>query len=108
MFHKALYLDTFSYNIFLSDWFLVISDTDFSSYADSNFIYDSDKSIDEVISSLQESAEKSFQWFSHTQMKENTDKCYLIVNTDEPIDIRAGESLIKNQHLWKIVRCKKW
>ena len=98
-FHKALYLDTFSYNIFLSDWFLVISDTDFSSYADDNFIYDSDKSIDEVISSLQESAEKSFQWFSHTQMKENTDKCYLIVSTNEPIDIRAGEYLIKNQHL---------
>ena len=82
MSHKALYLDKFLYKIFLSDWFLLISDTDSSSYADDNFTHDSDNSIDEVISSLQESAEKSFQWFSHTQMKENTDKCYLIVSTD--------------------------
>ena len=44
------------FNIFLSDLFLVISDTDFSSYADDNTIYDSGNSIDEVISSLQEPA----------------------------------------------------
>ena len=49
-----------------------------------------------VIPSLQESAEKLFQWFSHNQMKGNTDKCHLIVSTDEPIEIRIGESLIKN------------
>ena len=44
------------FNIFISDLFLVISDTDFSSYADDNTIYDSGNSIDEVISSLQEPA----------------------------------------------------
>ena len=44
------------FNIFLSDSFLVISDTDYSSYADDNTIYDSGNSIDEVISSLQEPA----------------------------------------------------
>ena len=74
-------------NIFLSDLFLVISNTDFSSYADDNTIYESGNSIDDVISSLQESAEKLFQWFSHIQMKGNTDKCHLIVSTDEPIEI---------------------
>ena len=62
------------FNIFLSDLFLVISNTDFSSYADDNTIYDSGKSIDDVIPSLQESAKKLFQWFSHNQMKGNTDK----------------------------------
>ena len=87
------------FNIFLSDLFLVISNTDFSSYADDNTIYDFDKSIDEVISSLQESAERLFQWFCHNQIKGNTDKCHLIVSTDEPIEIRVGESLIKKQHL---------
>ena len=45
----------------------MISDTDFSSYADDNNIYDSGNSIEEVISSLQESAEKLFQWFSHNK-----------------------------------------
>ena len=49
------------FNIFLSDLSLVINDVDFSSYADDNTIYDSGNSIDEVISSLQESAEKLFE-----------------------------------------------
>ena len=84
----------------------MISDTDFSSYADDNTIYDSGNSIGEVISSLQESAEKLFQWFSHTQMKENTDKCHLIVSTDEPIEIRVGESLIKNSTCEKLLGVK--
>ena len=83
------------FSIFLSDLLLVISDTDFSSYADGNTIYDSGNNINEVISSLEESAEKLFQWFSHYQMKGNTDKCHLTVSTDEPIEIRVGESLIK-------------
>ena len=73
------------FNIFLSDLFLVISDTDFSSYSDDNTIYVSGNSINEVISSLQEPAEKVFRWLSHNQMKGNTDKCHLIVSTDEPI-----------------------
>ena len=94
------------FNIFLSDLFLVISNTDFSSYADDNTIYDSGNSIDDVISSLQESAEKLFQWFSHNQMKGNTDKCHLIVSTDEPIEIRVGASLIKSSTCEKLLGIK--
>ena len=70
------------FNIFVSDLFPVISDTDFSSYADDNTVYNSGNSIDKIISSLQESAEKLFQWSSHNQMKGNTDKCHLTVSTD--------------------------
>ena len=94
------------FNIFLSDLYFMISDTDFSSYADDNTIYDSGNSIGEVISSLQESAEKLFQWFSHNQMKGNTDKCHLIVSTDEPIEIRVGESLIKRSTREKLLGLK--
>ena len=64
----SILLTPILFNIFLSDLFLVINDTDFSSYADDNTIYDSGSSIDAVISSLQVSAEKLFQWFSNNQM----------------------------------------
>ena len=101
VFQKALYFRRFLYNIFLSHLFLVISDTDFSSYAGYNSICDSGNSIDEVISSLQESAEKLFN-----QMKENTDKCHLIVSTDESIEIRVGESSIKNSTCEKLLGVK--
>ena len=94
------------FNIFLSDLFLVISDTDFSSYSDGNTIYVSGNSINEVISSLQEPAEKVFRWLSHNQMKGNTDKCHLIVSTDEPIEIRVGESLIKSSTCAKLLGVK--
>ena len=70
------------FNIFLGDMLLVINDTDFFSYAGDNTIYDSGNSVDDVISSLKESSEKLFQWFSHDQMKGNTDKCHLIVSTN--------------------------
>ena len=42
------------FNIFLSDLFLVISDTHFFSYADHNIMYDSGNSFDDVISSFKE------------------------------------------------------
>ena len=106
VFHKALYLGLFLYNIFLSDLLLVISGTDFSSYDDDNTVYDSSNGIDEVILSLQESAEKLFHWFSHNQMKGNTYKCHLIGNIDEPIEIRVSESLIKNSTCEKFLGVK--
>ena len=67
------------FKIFLSNLLLVISDTNFSSYADDNTIHDFGNSIDDVISSFKESEEKLFQWSSHNQMKENTGKYHLIV-----------------------------
>ena len=74
----------------------MISDAGFSSNADDNTIYDTGNSIDDIISYLKESSEKLFQWFLHNQMKGNIDKCHLIVSTDESIEYRVGESLIKN------------
>ena len=99
-------LDACLFNIFLSDLFPVISDTDFSSYADDNTIYDCGNSTDDAISSLKESAEKLFQWLSHNQMKGNKEKCHLTVLTDEPIEIQVGESLIKNSTCGKLLGVK--
>ena len=39
-------------------------------------------------------------------MKGNTDKCHLIVSTDEPIEIRVGESLIKHSTYEKLLNIK--
>ena len=95
------------FNIFLTDLFLLISDTNFSSYAEDNniYIYNSGNSIDDVISSLQESAEKFLRWFSHNQIEENTDKCHLIVST-KPTEIGVGESQIKNSKCEKLFGIK--
>ena len=39
-------------------------------------------------------------------MKGKTDKCHLIVSTDEPIEIRVGESLIKHSTYEKLLNIK--
>ena len=39
-------------------------------------------------------------------MNRNTDKYHLIVSTDEPIEIRVGESLIKNITCEKLLGVK--
>ena len=92
-------LGSIFFNIFLTDLFLLISDTNFSSYAEDNniYIYNSGNSIDDVISSL--------QWFSHNQIKENTDKCHSIVST-KPTEIGVGESQIKNSTCEKLFGVK--
>ena len=94
------------FNIFLSDLFLVVKDTDFASYADDNTIYDIGDSINDVIASLQDSSEKLFQWFSDNQLKGNTDKCRLIVSSDDPTEIQVGESVIKNTTCEKLLGVK--
>ena len=79
----------------------MLKDTDFASYADDNTIYDIGDIINDVIASLQDSSEKLFQWFSDNQLKGNTDKCDLIVSSDDPTEIQVGESVIK------ITTCEK-
>ena len=60
-----------------------MTDVNFASYADDNTICDSAESIDNTIMSLQKSAKRIFHWFSNDQIKRNTDKCHLIMSTDE-------------------------
>ena len=82
-------------NIALGDLFLIIKDVNFNRYADDNSIYDSTKSIDSIIVSLQESVKIIFHWFSFNQMKRNTHKCYLIMSTDKHVQILSDVSSIK-------------
>ena len=94
------------FNIFLSDLFLVLKDTDFASCADDNTIYDIGDSINDVIAPLQDSSEKRLQWFSDNQLKGNTNKCHLIVSSDDPTEIQVGELVIKNTTCEKLLGIK--
>ena len=44
------------FNIFLSDLFLIVGDTNFASYADDNEIYEACDIVDDVITYLQQSS----------------------------------------------------
>ena len=90
------------FNIFLSDLFLVVQNVDFASYADDNTIYNSSENID-VILSLQESSKQLFKWFYDNQMKSNSDKCRLIVSTNDTTEIQIGDFVIKSSSTEKLL-----
>ena len=63
------------FNIFIADLFLVIDDIDLANYW--TILQSTTVMIgDDVITSMTESAENLFFFFSINKMKRNTDKCH--------------------------------
>ena len=50
--------------------------------------------------------EKVSRWFSDNQMKGNTDKCHLIMSTNNTPEFKVGESLIKTSTCEKFLGVK--
>ena len=94
------------FNIFLTDLFLDVKDVNFASYADDNTIYQPGRNVDDVTNDLRLSAEKRFHWFSDNQMKGNTDKCHLIMSTNNTPELKVGDSLIKTSTCEKLLGVK--
>ena len=69
-------------------------------------IYQSGKTVDDVINGLQVSAEKLFKWFSDNQMKGNADKCHLIMSTENAPELQIGDSFIKASSCEKLLGVK--
>ena len=63
-------------NIFLIDLFLVMKETEFTSYADDSTLCNSVNTIEDITSFLQKLSEKLFKWFFDNQMQENSGKCH--------------------------------
>ena len=91
------------FSIFISDIFLLVKDVNFASYADYNTIYQSGKTLDDVMNGLQVSAKKLLKWFSDNQMKGSADKCNLIMSTENAPELQIGDSLIKKSSREKLL-----
>ena len=83
-----------------------MEETEFTSYANGNSLYDAGNTIEDVILSLQESVKKLFKKFSDNQMQGNSGKCHLILSTNELAQIQIGESLIKSTNCEKLLGVK--
>ena len=75
--------------------FLTAGDADMANHADGNTIYKEHENIDDLITSLQDSAAKLFKWFDDNQIKGNTDKCHLLLIKNESFEIHIGDSIIE-------------
>lgn len=71
--------------------------TDFASYTDGNSVYKAFINKDNFTAYLQQSTEQLFKWFSDNQMKGSTDKCHLIISSDDPSEIKISQLIDKKK-----------
>ena len=94
------------FNIYLIDLFFTVDDTDIASYADDNTPYMTSDTIEGLIQSLEEVSIKLFKWFDDNLMKSNTDKCHLLVNTNESVKITIRDFDINSSRCEKLLGVK--
>ena len=71
------------FSIFICDMFLFLHETQFTGYADDNTPFVVRDNIPDVILALDQIGEKLLIWSSDNQIKLNTDKCNLLLNTQD-------------------------
>ena len=72
-------------------------------YADNNTPFVSGNTPLDVITCLENAAEKLFEWFANNHMKANHDKCHLLMSTLTPISIRVIDSIMQNSDNEKLL-----
>ena len=91
------------FNINTLDMFFEQKDVNFAAYADDNTPYVCDKNLEVLLSKLQIYALKLHEWFSNNYMKINSDKCHLILSSnDENKNIELNGEVIKNIQVQKL------
>ena len=83
--------------------FLFLHEAQFTGYADENRPFVVRDNISDVISALEEIGEKLLILFSDNQMKLNTNKCDLLLNTQDQNFLKIGNFNIKNSFSEKLV-----
>ena len=94
------------FNIFLTEFFLIIVEAEFASYADNNILYDAGNTAENVMLSLQEPFKSLFKWFPDNEMQGNSGKCHLILSLDKSAEMLVGEYLIKSANCEKLLGIK--
>ena len=92
------------FNIKTLDMFFEQKDVSFSAYADDNTPYFCDKNLEVLRSKLQLCAIKLFEWFSNNYMKIKSDKCHLVLSSnDENNILEFNRKVINNTQLQKLL-----
>ena len=92
-------------DIFLVDVFFVVGDIDIASYADDSTPFIVENNIDTVIAYL-EVSDALFNWFKNNLLKNNVDKCHVLVSTKKPVGITIGDYTIDNSQCEKLLGVK--
>ena len=73
----------------------MIHDINIFNYLDDKTSFVSGDTPVNVVRSLENTAEKRFEWFTGNHMITNHDKCHLLMSTLTPISIKVKDYIIK-------------
>ena len=79
---------------------------DNASYADGSTPFIVENNIDNVIASLKQASDPLFNWFKNIRLKNNVDKCHVLVSTNKPVGIKIGDYTIDNSKCKKLLGVK--
>ena len=88
------------------DMFLILKATYFTGYADDSTPFVVRDNIADVIKALKETGENPLNWFSNNDMKLNTGKCHLLLNSQEPNMLKVGDLHRNNSLSEKLLKFK--
>ena len=94
------------FNIFLADLFFVVKDIYIASYPDDSTPFIVENNIDNVIASLEQVSDALFNWFKNNRLKNNVDKCHVLVSTNKPVGVEVGDYTIDNSECEKLLGVK--
>ena len=89
--------------IHMCDLFFVVESMNIANYADNATAYVCLGDIDLIIEKLKVKANDIFQWFNENAIKENTDKCHLLITTNEERNISIRGEKIQNRKSEKLL-----
>ena len=69
----------------------MVKDIDIASYEDDSTPFIVENDIDNVIVSLEQVSDALFNWFKNNRLKDNVDKCQVLVSTNKPVGIEIGD-----------------
>ena len=91
------------FNIFICDLFIMLDDIGIANYAHNNTPFVSGDTLLDVITSLENAAEKHFEWLANNHMKANNDKCHVLMSTVTSISIKVKDYITKNRDNEKLL-----
>ena len=79
---------------------------DIASYADDITPYIVENNIDNDNTSLEQVSDALFYWLKNNRLKNNVDKCHVLVSTNKPVGSKIGDYAIDNSECEKLLRVK--
>ena len=93
------------FNIYINDMFLGLTDTEVCNYADDTTLYACNKSLQNVVNSLERDKQKVVTWFPDNYMRLNEEKCHLMTFniSSTNTSIHVGNAQIKESSEEKLL-----